>query len=141
MSTEENKAIVRRVNKEVIDQGNMSVVDELFALDFVAHPTPPGIPPGREGFKQLHAMYSSAFSDIKTTIHDIIAEGDLVATHVTFDCTHTGAFMGIPPTGKRVAIEETSFSRIVDGKIAEWWGDNNLMQQLVGMPAPAASGS
>ena len=144
MSTEQNKALVRRFNEEVIDQGNMSLIDKLFAPDYVAHPTPPGIPPGREGFKLVCAMYFSAFSDIKTTIHDMIAEGDMVAARWTHNCTHKGEFMGIPPTGKSISIEETCFLRIAAGKIAEYWGqmDNmGMMQQLGVIPAPGQSGS
>ena len=57
MSTEQNKALARRFIEETISQGNMSVADEVVALDYVGHPTPPGLPPGREGFKLVATMY------------------------------------------------------------------------------------
>ena len=77
MSTEQNKALVRRLMEEVFNRGNTSLVDELFAPDFVEHEElPPGIPPGREAVKHFSTMFRSAFPDLKATMDDMIAEGD-----------------------------------------------------------------
>ena len=57
MSTEQNKALVRRLMEEVISPGNMSLADELVAPDFVENEVTPGLPPGREGFKLVATMY------------------------------------------------------------------------------------
>jgi predicted SnoaL-like aldol condensation-catalyzing enzyme len=74
MSTEQKKALLSRLIKEVFNRGNFSLVDELLAPGFVDHEEPPpGIPPGREGVKQLTNMFRSAFPDFKTTIDDMIA--------------------------------------------------------------------
>src|SRR5204862_407853 len=53
MSTETNKALVRRFYEE-IDKGNLDAMDELVAEDYVDHNPPPfpGFAPGREGLKQ-----------------------------------------------------------------------------------------
>jgi steroid delta-isomerase-like uncharacterized protein len=139
MSTEQNKALARRLIEEVIAQGNMSVADEVVALDYVGHPTPPGVPPGREGLKLVVTMYRSAFPDMITTIHDIIAEGDKVTVRMTHNGTHKGEFMGIPPTGKSISIGEINILRFAEGKIAEYWGQTDMMgmmQQLGVIPAP-----
>ena len=143
MSTEQNKALVRRFIEEVITRGNMSLVDEMVAPDYVGHPTPPGLPPGREGFKMMNTMMFSAFSDAKTLTHDIIADDDKVAVNMTHVVTHTGEFMGLPPTGKSISVGEICVLRIADGKIAEYWGqvDNTgMMQQLGAIPAPEPGG-
>jgi len=144
MSTEQNKALARRILEEIIDRGNMSLVDELIAPDWVVHPTPPGLPPGREGLKLMVNMYHSAFPDMKTTIHDIIAEGDKVVVRMTHSATHKGEFMGMPPTGKSVSFEEIAIMRFAEGKNVDLWSQSDsmgLMQQLGAMPAPGASGS
>jgi steroid delta-isomerase-like uncharacterized protein len=144
MSTEQNKALARRFIEETISQGNMSVANEVVALDYVGHPTPPGVPPGREGLKQVVTMYRSAFPDMKTTIHDIIAEGDKVVIRMTHSATHKGEFMGIPPTGKSASFGEIAILRFADGKIVEYWGQTDsmgMMQQLGIIPAPGQSGS
>jgi len=144
VSTEQNKALARRIIEEIISRGNMSVADALVALDWVGHPVPPGIPPGREGLKLVVTMYRSAFPDMKTTIHDIIAEGDKVAVRMTNSGTHKGEFMGIPPTGKSISIGEITILRFAEGKIVEYWGQTDMMgmmQQLGVIPAPGQSGS
>ena len=87
--------------------------------------------------KQLFTMLHSAFPDLRTSIHDQVAEGDKVATRKSFHATHHGELMGIPPTGKEVAIEVNDIVRIADGKVAEHWGGMDrlgLMHQLGAMP-------
>ena len=140
MSTEQNKALIRRLMEEAFNRGDMSLVDELFAPDFVEHEElPPGIPPGREAVKQLSTMFRSAFPDFKLTIDDMIAEDDKVVVRSTWSGTHKGEFMGIPPTGKSVSFGVIDTVRIADGKFVEHWGqmDNlGMMQQLGVIPAP-----
>ena len=107
MPTEQNKAIFRRMVEEIFNRGNMSLVDEFLAPDFIEREElPPGIPPGREGVKQMTIMFRSAFPDFKATIDDMIAEGDKVVVRMTWSGTHKGEFMGIPPTGKSVSFGE-----------------------------------
>ena len=140
MPTEQNKALFRRFVDEVFNHGNMSVIDELVAPDFVEHEElPPGIPQDLEGSKQLATMLRSAFPDLEATIHDIIAEGDKVAVRMTWTGTQQGEFMGIPPTGKSVSIGVFDIVRVAGGKLVEHWGqmDNmGMMQQLGVIPAP-----
>ena len=140
MSTEQNKALFRRVIEEVFNRGNISLLDELFAPDFVEHEElPPGIPAGSEGVKQLSTMFRSAFPDFKATIDDIIAEGDKVVVRGTWSGTHKGEFMGIPPTGKSVSFGVIDIVRIAGGKFVEYWGQMDsmgMMQQLGVIPGP-----
>ena len=144
MSTEQNKALVRRMVEEVFNRGNTRQVDEFLAVDFVEHEVlPPGVAPGREGVKQLAAMIRSAFPDFKATIDDLIAEGDKVVLRMTWRGTHKGAFMGVPPTGKSVAFGVFDIIRIADGKFVEHWGQMDgmgLMQQLGALPEPGHGG-
>lgn len=140
MSTEQNKALVRRLMEEVFNRGNINLVDELFASDFVEREElPPGLPPGREAVKQLLTMFRSAFPDFKVTIDDVIAEGDKVVVRSTWSGTHKGEFMGIPPTSKSVSFGVFDTMRIAGGKFVEHWGQMDtmgMMQQLGVTPAP-----
>lgn len=144
MSIEQNKALVRRLVEEVVNQGNMSVIDELFAPDFVEHEKlPPEIPPGREAPKIMFTMLRSAFPDFRATIEHLIAEGDLVVVSMTWRGTQKGEFMGMPPTGKSISIEVIDIIRLAEGKFVEHWGimdSMGMMQQLGAMPAPGAGG-
>ena len=142
MSTEVNKAIVRRFVDEVQSKGNIDAIDELCSPGFVNHSAPPGVPSNCEGVKQVTAMFRQAFPDSYFTIEDMVAEGDKVATRKTFHGTHQGEFMGIPPTGQQVSIGLIDIVRIVDGKVVEHWsmGDNlGMMQQLDIIPTPEQS--
>jgi steroid delta-isomerase-like uncharacterized protein len=140
MSTEQNKALIGRFIEEIFNRGNMSVVEALFAPDFVEHEQlPPGIPNNREGVKVLTSMLRSAFPDFKATIDDIVAEGDKVVIRMSWSGTQKGEFMGIPATGKRVSIGVIDIIRIADGKFVEHWGQMDsmgMMQQLGAIPAP-----
>jgi steroid delta-isomerase-like uncharacterized protein len=134
---------MRRYFEEAWNQGNLAVLDELVAPDYVNHdPFVPGLPPGPEGLKPIFAGLRAAFADLHYTIDDQLADGDKVATRWTMRGTHTGELMGIPATGKAVTVSGIQIERIVDGKIVEHWrksDDLGLMQQLGVIPAPAAS--
>jgi len=138
MSTEENKVLVQRSYDEFFNTGNLALVDQFHANDYVAHII--SLPPiqGLEAIKQLASGYFRAFPDLHITLEDMVAEGDKVMTRVSWRGTHKGEFIGIPPTGKQVRDRMYEY-RIAGGKIAEWWdySDNlGLMQQLGVIPAP-----
>ena len=133
MSPEEHKAVVRRFVEAVQNEGDLSVLDELAAPGYINHSAPAGVPADREGLKQLTAMFRRAFPDGRMTIEDMVAEEDRVATRKTFRGTHQGELMGIPSTGKVVAIGLIDIVRLVDGKVVESWSaadDLGLLQQL-----------
>jgi steroid delta-isomerase-like uncharacterized protein len=138
MSTEENKAIDRRLVEEGFNKGNMAILEEFIAVDCVDHAAPPGMPPGREGVKQFFAMFRSAFPDLHFTIEDVVAEGDKVVTRSTWHGTHRGDFLGLPATGKQVAVTGIDITRYADSKAVEHWGNQDLlglMQQLGVIPS------
>lgn len=140
--TEENKAIVRRHIEELVNKRNLDALDDV-ATDVVWHDAPPGLAPGREGMKQWLTIFGPAFPDWHSTIEIMIAEGDMVATRTTGRGTHTGEFIGIPPTGKQVTMTGMDIHRIVDGKIVEEWSNFDalgLLQQLGVVPPPGQAG-
>ena len=137
MSTEVNKAVERRVFEE-INKGNLGVIDELFAPEYVYH-GPAGMEAkGPEGFKQLMTITRVGFPDWNMEIKDMIAEGDMVATRATYSGTHKGEFRGIPPTGKHFSMAAQVMVRFVDGKEVEAWGlgDMVAMLQQLGVAPP-----
>jgi len=136
MSTEENKAMIRRVIEEVLNKANMAVVDEVMAPNYVYH-HPQQEVKGPEGFKQFVTMFRAAFPDLHVTINDMFAEGDTVACLFTITGTHQGDLMGIPPTGKKMKIAEAIFIRFAGGKEVEATpilDQLDMMQQLGVIP-------
>jgi steroid delta-isomerase-like uncharacterized protein len=137
MSTEENKALVRRFFEEGPSKGDLSAADELLATNFTLH-TPLPSAPGIRGMNDVITACRAAFEHLNVTVEDLVAEGDRVAARFTARGIHKGAFMGLPPTGKTIAMTGIEIFRIENGKIAELWGEANLlglMQQLGIFPA------
>lgn len=118
-----------------MNQRNLAVLNELYVPDFVYHGTSRTIQ-GVEAFKQALSLYFTAFPDLRITIEDMIAEGDRVVVRFTYRGTHTGDFMGIPPTGKQVAVPEIGIMRVVNGKVREEWVNQDPMPQLGVVAAP-----
>jgi steroid delta-isomerase-like uncharacterized protein len=131
MSTEDNKALVRRFYEEGWNQGNLAVFDELLAPNHVLHD--PGFPQpihGLEGFKQYYGGYATAFPGNQITVEAYIAEGDTVVSRWTGRGTHKGDLLGIPPTGKQVTVTGITINRIANGKIAEDWSNYDMLGML-----------
>lgn len=126
--TQRNEGIVRRFVREVVNEGNYAVADELFAEEYVRHdPTLPEEMRGPEGFKETVELWRTAFPDVEMTIDELVAEGDLVAFRATETGTHEGEFMGIEPTGRRVELTGNVMHRLADGKVAETWATFDML--------------
>ena len=130
MSTEDNKALMRRFLEEVFNKQNLAAIDEFIAPNHVDHTLPPFLPTTPEGTKRAISMFLTAFPDVHLTVEDMIAEGDKVVTRYTSRGTQKGAFVGIPPTGKQMTVSSIVIARIADGKIAEEWGLDDQMGML-----------
>ncbi len=139
LSAEENKAVVRRLFEEVVNEGNLAALDELITDDIVTHTPVPDITPDREGFLQFLGVFLTAFPTQHTEMHDVIAEGDRVAVRHTHHVTQGGEFMGMPPSGREARVEGIEIFRVSEGRIAEMWHQDDLlglMQQLGAIPEP-----
>lgn len=135
----EDKALVRRLVEEAQSGGDLEVVDELLAEDFVDHSAFPGVPPDRDGARQLFGALHAAFEDFHAVIHQQVAEGGKVATRKTFHGVHRGEFMGVPPTAKRVSFDVIDVLYVRGGRITDHWTQVDLlglMQQLGVIPPP-----
>ncbi|MFJ2867295.1 ester cyclase [Kitasatospora sp. NPDC087314] len=131
--SEAAKAVVRRNTEEVQGGGDWALFDELWADDFVDHTPQPGRTPDKAGALELYRVLRAAFPDFHAEIHWQAADDNLITTFKTYHGTHSGEFLGIAPTGRRVHFETVDAMRVVDGKISEHWGVANLfslMEQL-----------
>jgi predicted ester cyclase len=138
MSLEENKALVRRFYEE-IDKGNLDVLEELVAEDYLDHSPPlfPGLAPGLEGLKQAFKMFQQGTPG-HHRIEDQIAEGDKVVTRLTSIGKHEGNLPGAPRTGNDMEMTSITIHRISNGKLVEKWSEKDmirLLQQIGVMPA------
>ncbi len=108
---------------------NIALLDEILAPDFLDH-SHPEFRPGPQDIKQNLLDFYTAFPDATINLEDMIGEGDTIAFRFTIRGTHTGTFAGIPPTGKTVTLTGMDFVRIVNGKIAEIWSNQDTLSML-----------
>ena len=137
MSTEENKAIVRRFFELGPSSGDMNAANALLDPNFALH-TPLPSAPGIQGINDVVTTCRAAFEHLNVTVEDMVAEGNKVTARFTARGIHKGQFMGLPPTGKSITMTGIEIFRIENGKIAELWGEANmlgLMEQLGIVPA------
>jgi len=133
---EQNKAIALRFAKDGWGTNPTwrQTWDELMSPDVVHHFNSSAEPIiGLEANKAFSESLFQGFPDIYQILGDVVAEDDKVVYRTTIQGTHTGEFLGIPPTGKAVKVNDFTLLRIVDGRIVEWWYECNLlevMQQL-----------
>lgn len=138
MSTEANKGTVKRFYEEVLNAGNVALLDELAVQDYDEHSPFPGQPNGIEGLRARVGAILGAFRPV-FTLHELVAEGDTVVAYWTNTGTHQGEFMGLPPSGKTVTISGIDVHRLRDGRMAEHWHvieQLQMLQQLGVIPMP-----
>ncbi len=135
---EANKAVVRRFFDEVMNEGRLGVIEEIFAPGYVNRHAHPGQTPGPEGVRQLVTNVRGAFPDLVETVDDIVAEGDRVALRLTLRGTHQGPFRGVEATGRRVEVMGMAIVRVEDGRIPEGWFffDRDAMWEQLGVEPP-----
>lgn len=134
MSVDETRAIVERWFQDIFTQGNLVVVDELVAPEFIAHGqgNDEGTH-GREAFKDWLHWYRSTFTDAEWTIGDVISEGDKIVVRYSGWTTYRGGLLNIPSTNQRILESGIIIYRIHNGQVHEIWAemsDLQVIQQL-----------
>ena len=121
---EENKKVLLRFQREVFNAGDWSLetLQRNLTDDFIDHAAMQGDPPGLEGVQMRFSAWAAAFEEAMEENAMIVGEQDLLAVMYTLHAKHSGEFMGVPASGRKVAIPGMEVVRIRDGKIAEHWG-------------------
>ena len=138
MSTEANKAVVRRYLEEFVSKGDTSLAAELFAPDYINHTAGSGINSGRDGMARSIAALKTAFPDWRVAIESMVAEGDQVVDRFRISATHTGSVNGIPPTGTRIDALGIHMWRVADGKLLEGWYLTDALPAVAAALVPAS---
>ena len=131
MSMEANKKLVRRYIEEVINTGEVALMDQFISPDYTEVYENKRYPLGIEGAKEHILGVRKTYPDLTLSIEYQIAEGEWVATGITARGTHHGEWMGIKPTGKVLTYTGVNVNRIVNGRIVEHGGAANLLGPLL----------
>ena len=135
-----NVALARRWHLEFF-LGNLNLAEEIVTPDFHMHAPglPPDLPRGPQGAKLYATMLLTGFPDVQLTHEFEVERDDRVVIRWTAKATHTGEFIGIPPTGKATTVSGIDIFRIEEGKLAElWqeWDQLGMLRQLGVIPTP-----
>ena len=130
MSTEDNKALVRRF-VQAQNEKDLAALEQMMSPDFVDHSVLPGQGSTREDYLRVVAEDQAAFSEARLIIEDQIAEDDKVMNRLTVRGAHDqGMFWGMPPSGVKLETTAITVNRVVGGKIAEEWSEGSVMYEL-----------
>jgi predicted ester cyclase len=124
--------IIRRLTNEGFLAGNVGVIDELVADDYVDHDPPPGVAETKQGFKDLATMIIGAFSDRKAVFDDYVdtTDGRVVESWL-MSAKHTGEAFGVPPSNQEVQVRGVEIFRCSGGKVVEHWGCVDLSDVMI----------
>ena len=143
MSAEANEALIRRF-LQGLDEGNLDVIDEVFAPDCVWH-MPRAISPkpfSRDEYKAFAGGVTGSLSEMRHDVDDVITQDDKIVWRNTIHAKHTGDFQGSAPTGNAIAFGGIGICRVHDGQVVEMWVEADflgLMQQVGAVPEAAAT--
>jgi steroid delta-isomerase-like uncharacterized protein len=127
---EENKAVVRRLLEDAWDKGDVSVCEEIVAVDAIDHNPFPGEPLGREGIVHMLMSVRDAAPDYHEVIQDMVAEGDKVMAFRDVTATLVKPYGGVPPTDKKISLPGIAVFRIAGGNVVERWGHFHIIGVL-----------
>lgn len=133
MDAQDARQFARERVEALFNRRELDRVEEFVTEDFVNHEAWEGEDPGYEGFRLRLARLHDAFPDLHMQVHEVMADGDLVAYRATLTGTHEGKLFGMEPTGKSFQVEHMHMLRMRDGKASEHWAardDLGMLMQL-----------
>lgn len=119
---ERNKAIVLRT-VELMNAKNYDQLGQVIAQDYRRHSqaTPEAVVESLDGFVAMLQQWDGSFTEVVNEVHELIAEGDLVAIYGTYSGLHSGQMGPFAATGKRMSSDYAGYHRMKGGKIVETW--------------------
>jgi steroid delta-isomerase-like uncharacterized protein len=139
------KRLISRFVQELWNERRLDVADAIFSKDCVTHQLRSGVPAdavprGPQLIREHVTGWIASFPDLRFSIEQMLSEGDRVAMQLLMEGTHQGAWLGIPPSGKKMHIRMFTVHRVVQDKIVEDWvlvESLGIFQQLGVVPDTA----
>ena len=139
MSSVDNGTVVRCFIEGVLGRGDFAALNALAAPECTDHADGHSPVPGPAALAQFLVPWHDAFPDLRLQIDELVAAGDCVAARWTLRGTHRGAFLGLPPTGRQVAVAGTELYRLAGGKVVQRSAVVDIPGLLRQLGAPAVA--
>ncbi len=133
MTSASNKALVLAYYQYVVAEGRFEEIPNDIGETYVDHNSSNDAPKGPLAVEAHLRAIRTTFPDFTLRTHEVIAEGEWVALRVTVEGTHLGEWLGIRPSGKRIALRGINLDRVAGGHIVEHWGEADTVGMLVQM--------
>lgn len=135
-SGSDSGAPLRRFFDELWNERRLDLIDELLAPDHVWHtPAHPVPVVGRAGFRAYAGRILSGFPDVRLTIEALLVDGDQAVARVSMRGTHTGEYMGIPPTGRTIETSQIVVALLRNGRLQTTWQEVDALRILTQLGA------
>ena len=121
---------IQRANEELLNKGNLELVEELFAPTYVFHGAEGDSEGGPDAIKAFLTSIRTAFPDLRVEVEILTTEGDKVAWQRTHRGTHQGEYLGVPASGRLITWRSMIVTRYEEGKIVEEWGVSDRAERL-----------
>lgn len=131
-----NADIVRAFIASFWNGRDFDSLNRFLTPDYIDHAY---LPHTANGLKETAGVLSIALPDHRSTIEDVVAQGEKVVARMTLRGTHDGPFRGTPPTGNPVEVEVYRMYRLAEGRVAEHWAlldTATLLRQIAAQPSP-----
>lgn len=130
MTAEDNRKVIQNFFEQVLNRRNLSVLSDFVSKGYVEHSPTPDQNLGLEGVRHHIETFFTAFSNIRYELEDIIAEGSKVVARWTLGRRHTGAFIGLAPTGKEIKTSGIDIYYLENGRIKEHWHEIDMLSLM-----------
>lgn len=141
MTVEQNVRTIRRMVDDAVNADRSDLLEQFVHPGVRVHPGTPGAAPDTVGVDELAAAFRgfhTTFPDLHVRIEDVVADEDRVAARWVASGTHSAELAGIAATGRTVTWGGTDVYRLVDGKVVEWWRNDDTAWLLDQLRRPVA---
>jgi steroid delta-isomerase-like uncharacterized protein len=129
-----HKEVFGRLYNSIWNERRLEFIDKIFAKTHaLGDPTVTGGDVGPAAYRRNVERFLTGFPDLKFTVDETVSEKDKLVVAWTLTGTHSGVFMGIAPTNKRMSVNGITINQIADGQILEStaiWDAFGMLQQL-----------
>lgn len=130
MRADDNRTVIERFFEKILKERDFSVLGDFVSESYVQHSPTPDQSVGIEGVRRHIQLFFTAFSDTEYRLEGIVAEGNKVAARWALSGTHTGDFLGMPPTGSRIETSGIDIYSLQEGKIKEHWHEMDMLRLM-----------
>lgn len=123
------KIVAEEYANRIWNKKDLKAIDELLDVKIVIHSLL-GDFKGTNAMQKIVQSWLTGFPDLHVDNMAVVCENDRVFIQWKAHGTHTGAFKGIAPTGRKVNYEGVTIYRINMGKIVEYWAYTDMLHLI-----------